>query len=283
MAHYDIYRSLGLDRSSPTGDLASELDRRIASVPQDDPAAREELTVARSILGDDGRRSLYDQRIGDPDAPDIDIDSLRQLASLNPGGDGQAAAAQPAGGGKGQQFQRHAVREVRTSFKQSRGLAIGVTAVATALVVGVAGWAFGLFGGGDEYKDARDTVGDLLDNDSEDDLRSWVQDNSTYQDRDSVISALQLDGDGSFNGLDALFGGSDLTASDVVTTEQLRMSTPEWNEDDWYEDLEDEGYTRDEIDSMLLVGVSDQEDSVKGAVLLIERDGDYQVTDVNTL
>ena len=295
MAHYDIYQSLGLERFASSTDLAQQIDDRLAAVGPGDAGAREELTVARSILGDETRRGLYDQRLDDPSAAEIDIDSLRELASLNLGGQSGGSAAS-TGSGKGQQFQQQAGQFARTagtktaeashqvqdSFKQSKGLAIIVTAVVTAVVVGVAGWALGLFGQ-TEDKAAKGLVNEMLDKNHSDDLRSWIQDNSTHQDRDEVMSTLKLSGDDSFNGMDALFGGSDLSAGTrVLDAEQLKMSLGSSSKD-FYEGAEDEGYTREEIDSTVFIAVIDKNDKPRGAVGMLERDGDFQIIAVETL
>ena len=295
MAHYDIYQSLGLERFASSTDLAQQIDDRLAAVGPGDAGAREELTVARSILGDETRRGLYDQRLDDPSAAEIDIDSLRELASLNLGGQAGGSAA-PTGSGKGQQFQQQAGQFARTagtktaeashqvqdSFKQSKGLAIIVTAVVTAVVVGVAGWALGLFGK-TEDKAAKGLVNEMLDKNNSDDLRSWIQENSTHQDRDEVMSSLKLSGDDSFNGMDALFGGSDLSAGTrVLDAEQLKMSLGSSSKD-FYEGAEDEGYTREEIDSTVFIAVIDKNDKPRGAVGMLERDGDFQIIAVETL
>ena len=295
MAHYDIYQSLGLERFASSTDLAQQIDDRLAAVGPGDAGAREELTVARSILGDETRRGLYDQRLDDPSAAEIDIDSLRELASLNLGGQAGGSAA-PTGSGKGQQFQQQAGQFARTagaktaeashqvqdSFKQSKGLAIIVTAVVTAVVVGVAGWALGLFGQ-TEDKAAKGLVNEMLDENNSDDLRSWIQDNSTHQDRDEVMSSLKLSGDDSFNGMDALFGGSDLSAGTrVLDAEQLKMSLGSYRKE-FYEEAEDKGYTREEIDSIVFIAVIDKNDKPRGAVGMLERDGDFQIIAVETL
>jgi curved DNA-binding protein CbpA len=291
MAHYDIYQSLGLDRTASTSDLARDIDSKLAATSPTDAGAQEELSTARAILGDDNRRSLYDQRLNDPTAPEIDIDSLRELAALNVGG--SAAADSP---GKGQQFQQQAgqfartagaktsaaTHQVQDSFKQSKLLAIVITAIVTAVVVGLAGWFFGLFGS-DPNKEAKGVVNELLDQDDEDDLRSWIKDNSTHEDRDSLMSSLELDDDGSFNGMDALFGGSDLKAGKLLLdSEQFRMVSG-YSKDDFYENAEENGYTEEEADSVVSISVVDENDKERGVVGLIERDGDYQITEVETV
>ena len=300
MAHYDLYQSLGLDRQASTADLARDLDDRLSCAAPDDAGMIDQLTTARAILGDDTRRGLYDQRLDDPNAAEIDIDSLHELAALNVAGSASAgagaSAAGASGAGRGQQFQQQAGQFARTagtktaeashqvqdSFKQSKGLAIIVTAVVTAVVVGVAGWALGLFGQ-TEDKAAKGLVNEMLDKNHSDDLRSWIQDNSTHQDRDEVMSTLKLSGDDSFNGMDALFGGSDLSAGTrVLDAEQLKMSLGSSSKD-FYEGAEDEGYTREEIDSTVFIAVIDKNDKPRGAVGMLERDGDFQIIAVETL
>lgn len=87
MAHYDIYQSLGLDRSAPTRELDRQLADRLAAVAKDDAAAVDELTTARAVVGNDTRKALYDQRLDDPNAEDIDVASLKDLAALDVGDD----------------------------------------------------------------------------------------------------------------------------------------------------------------------------------------------------
>lgn len=292
MAHYDLYQSLGLNRNASTTQLAAEIDYRLADSSRNDPSGNEELSTARAVLGNDTRRSLYDQRLADPGAPEIDIAALRELASLDVADSGGTGGAGATGGGR--QFQQQAGqfarqaggratetgRQVQDSFKQSNLLAIAITAVVTAVVVGLAGWMLGLFGG-DDHRSAKSTVNDMLDHNDADELQSWIQDNSTYQDRDDVLSTLRLSGSGSFSGMDSLFGGTNLSAGDgTVGMEQLQMSVGAWDTDEWFEELESDGYSREEIESLVAVSVVDG-DEIVGSVMMLERDGDHQVVDVS--
>lgn len=86
MAHYNLYDSLRLDRAKDPAALAQEIDQRIQSGNTWNPGGLEELQVARAVLGDPYRRSAYDQRLNDPNAPAMTPDSLRQLAHMNIGG-----------------------------------------------------------------------------------------------------------------------------------------------------------------------------------------------------
>jgi hypothetical protein len=279
MAHYDLYQSLDLSRSTPSDELITQIDAKLAATPDGDAGMRDQLTTARAILGDETRRSLYDHRLDDPAAPEIGVVSLRELAALNTG---DASGTGGAGGTDG--FPRQAGRVahwVEGSFKQSDMLAIGITAVVTALVVGVSGWALGLFGGG-AHSAPRAVVNDMLSQSSEDDLRSWALENTTHEDRDAVMSSLRLSDGQTFNGMDVLFGGRDLQASsEALGVEYLKMFAMQDTED-IYDGLEDEGYSREEVDSVVIIGVVDGDGENHGGITLIERDGDYLVTDVKT-
>lgn len=297
MAHYDLYQSLGLSRQSSTPALGRELDGRLAQAPAGDVSTRDQLTVARAILGDDTRRSLYDQRLNDATAPEIDVESLRDLAAMSTGRDGTTNTVATGGGvGTEDQAQRQtgqfvrqagsrvtaAGHQVQDSFKQSNLLAITITAVVTAVIVGLAGWASGLFGGGDQFKASKSVVNDMLSKEDPDDLREWVRKNSIVQDRDEVLSSLNLEDGQSFNGMDAVFGGSDLKASDtVLTVEQMRLNVMEDSES-FYDGIEDGGYTREEVDSLTVVGIADGSDDPRGSALLMKRDGDYQLAAIFT-
>lgn len=297
MAHYDLYQSLGLSRQSSTPALGRELDGRLAQAPAGDVSTRDQLTVARAILGDDTRRSLYDQRLNDATAPEIDVESLRDLAAMSTGRDGTTNTVATGGGvGTEDQAQRQtgqfvrqagsrvtaAGHQVQDSFKQSNLLAITITAVVTAVIVGLAGWASGLFGGGEQFKASKSVVNDMLSKEDPDDLREWVRMNSIVQDRDEVLSSLNLEDGQSFNGMDAVFGGSDLKASDtVLTVEQMKLNVMEDSES-FYDGIEDGGYTREEVDSLTVVGIADGSDDPRGSALLMKRDGDYQLAAIFT-
>lgn len=287
MAHYDIYQSLGLARSTPTGELDRQLADRLEAVPQDDAAAVDELTTARAVVGNDTRRSLYDQRLDDPNAEDIDVASLKELAALQVDG--------PAGNGR--QFQQQAGqfartagakatgagRQVKDSFTQSKGLAIGITAVVTAVVVLLVGWGIGsLTGGGSgvkEDKDAIALVDDLLEQNTSEDLRSWLRENTAYQFRDEIMEGMNV-GDGnsdSFNGMDAFFSGSGLHAK---TTLNVGEQLPGGTGVDESEDLAAMGLSEEEADSRLIVGVAKDSGNYGGLVALVEQGGNLKVLNI---
>ena len=96
MAHHNFYDSLGLDRGKDAETLGKVIDERLNSQSLND-AARDELQVARRILGDPGRRKIYDTRLDDPTAPTIDVPALRQMAAADPGSAGAShSSAAPA-------------------------------------------------------------------------------------------------------------------------------------------------------------------------------------------
>lgn len=83
MSHYNLYNSLGLNRSQSAESIDYEIEQRINSGFTYNPGGVDELQVARQILGDPTRRAMYDSRLDDPLAPEITVDALRQLAALN--------------------------------------------------------------------------------------------------------------------------------------------------------------------------------------------------------
>lgn len=293
MAHYDLYQSLGLDRQASTDDLARDLDARKASADPGDAGLADQLSTARAILGDGTRRGLYDQRLDDPTAPEIDVNSLHELAALDVSavaGAGFGAAAP----GKGQQFQQQAgqfarsagartaeaSQQVKSSFKQSKDLAIGVTALVTAVVVLLGGWGIGkIFGGDDQpdISDAQGTVDTFLEQDNADDLRSWLNDNTPHQSREDVLYTMGADEE--FSGMDSFFGASSLEAGTGVAFEQSVIFFGS-DIDSFYEEAEDEGFSREEIDSTVVIGVKDGSGNYKGQVTVIKIDGDYKVGSV---
>ncbi|MGP9759822.1 hypothetical protein [Corynebacterium sp. AOP12-C2-36] len=288
MAHYDIYQSLGLDRSAPTGELDRVLADRMAATPQDDAAALDELTTARAVVGNDTRRSLYDQRLGDPNAEDIDVASLKELAALDVG---PPAGQQGEQGQQGQavQFARNAGdkagaagRQVQDSFRQSKGLAIGITAVVTAVVVLLVGWGLGALTGGDSGQqddpDAIALVDDMLDHSDSDELRTWLRENTTYQYRDELMQAMNV-GEGrssSFSGMDSLFSGGGLHAQTSINPEHMAVLGGGAD----FESFVDDGFSEEEAKSRRIVGIADSSGDYKGMVAIIEQGGDLKIFNV---
>lgn len=78
----DFYAALGLDRAASPRDLAAELSRRIGQTPPG--PARTHLEQARAVLGDPGKRRIYDARLNNPQAPPWTPEELHNLAMAAP-------------------------------------------------------------------------------------------------------------------------------------------------------------------------------------------------------
>lgn len=83
MSHYNLYSSLGLDRSQSAESIEYEIEQRINAGLINNPGGLDELQVAQRVLGDPERRAIYDRRLDDPYAPEITVDALRQLATTD--------------------------------------------------------------------------------------------------------------------------------------------------------------------------------------------------------
>ncbi|GAA4746279.1 hypothetical protein [Gordonia alkaliphila] len=74
----DFYAALGLDRAASPRNLVAELTRRIGQTPPG--PARIPLEQARAVLGDLGKRRVYDARLNNPQAHPWTPDELHNLA-----------------------------------------------------------------------------------------------------------------------------------------------------------------------------------------------------------
>ncbi|GAC78790.1 hypothetical protein SAMN04488550_2918 [Gordonia malaquae] len=90
----DYYASLGLDSRAPSHALLAQLSHRISQTtigPE-----RHLMEQARAILGDVGKKQVYDQRLTNPHAKPWTPDELHELARAQPG--------RPAASGLGAQL-----------------------------------------------------------------------------------------------------------------------------------------------------------------------------------
>lgn len=78
--HYNLYEDLDLHRAAGPEELRQALSARLAALNPDDDVNRDKLTVATSVLGEPHRRALYDRELDDPNAPEITIRRLREIA-----------------------------------------------------------------------------------------------------------------------------------------------------------------------------------------------------------
>lgn len=129
MAHHNFYDSLGLDRGKDAETLGKVIDERLNSQSLND-ATRDELQVARRILGDPGRRKIYDTRLDDPTAPTIDVPALRQMAAADPGSAG-ASNSNAAPSQSSQSAQSSQPAQSAQASSQAASAAPGTNSAAT--------------------------------------------------------------------------------------------------------------------------------------------------------
>lgn len=82
MGHLDLYSMLSLDRSRTAAQLRHDIDTMRGSYSALSPRQKYEIELARSILGDSHRRSVYDIQLNNPSAPTITYDALHQLTKI---------------------------------------------------------------------------------------------------------------------------------------------------------------------------------------------------------
>lgn len=272
MGHYDLYSSLGLDRSAPPDALAAELGQRIAWAQSQNPAALEELTCAWTILGDAARRTTYDRMLDNPAGPPVTADTLRQLAASAPGGGLSGPTNSPSGG-------RGALR-------------ILVPVVALLVGLGLGAGAMALFAGGDGGPGHVISTGDreavesmtqeFIALGSSDEAADWAEDHFDRRVRDELTEELGASGSlRDFTGMEDLFGGSGLSSgsatefSSVVAYEAAASGT---SLQDALDALSSEpNFRADEMASSLMVPVLDRSDRALGFVVFIDNGDDYRV------
>lgn len=277
MAHYDLYNSLGLDRSADPATLAQELDNRINSGIATNPGGIEELRIARDILGDPQRRSLYDQKLDDVNAPEINIAALRDLAQANFGGASAGAAASAGAvasaagtqrllGQQGQPSQPQgeqgpsAFDKGRDTFNEyskmaqdrlnpamektkseiarsSKGVILG-TAVATALVMLLIwGLVAGIGGGDRNASKAQKLTNEFLELRTNDETERWLIDNALSDLRSAILDGLKVN-DG-YSGVDNYFKASDPQAGEVMDVKDFSRFFAKTDDESYERQLKD--------------------------------------------
>lgn len=85
MNHYNLYNSLGLDPEASSEELAQKIQQRIIDGDTSNQGGAEELNLAREILGNPEKRSMYDRRLADQNSAPMNVESLRSLAARQVG------------------------------------------------------------------------------------------------------------------------------------------------------------------------------------------------------
>lgn len=85
MSHYNLYNSLGLDPEASSEELAQKIQQRIIDGDTSNQGGAEELNLAREILGNPEKRSMYDRRLADQNSAPMNVESLRSLAARQVG------------------------------------------------------------------------------------------------------------------------------------------------------------------------------------------------------
>lgn len=255
LSHYNLYESLNLDSSASSNEIVSVLDTRIQEGNLDNLGGIEEVKLAKQILGDSEKRAKYDDRLADPAAPEITVDTIRDLAALGAGASNAANAnaqhqdAQRARGFNSQispervaavkdTFNSAAAgaseraRDVQAEYKKSSRTAIIITAVAAFVVGGlIVGLVSSMFGGssvasgGGDYKGAEKFANSFLELRQPEETREWIIENADAADRSSMLSRLGIVEGSSYAGMDGYFGHNEMTAGKpIALTEFIRSA-----------------------------------------------------------
>lgn len=208
MAHYNLYESLGIDRGTSTQDIAEDIDKRLSTGNTSNPGGEDELQVARQVIADPSKRGMYDARLDDPNAPEIDIAALRDLAELQVSVQGQPPQPQPQPL-QFQQFQQpqqpKQPSKLQREFARSSKLALTLAAVVPLLAVLV------LFGGykgvswffGDE-REVKNLSQEFLDLRKKGETQMWLDDNVGKDTMTDAEEYFDLD-DGGYEGMNVEF------------------------------------------------------------------------------
>lgn len=118
MTHIDLYRAFGLNPGESCQTLDQQLTHRLNQADPTNPGLRRQLEITRRILGDPGRRAVYDRHLAEADAPAIDDAVLERIAAA-------PASQQPP------------MLEPKQSGPMKRFLAIGLPIVVVVVVIAV--------------------------------------------------------------------------------------------------------------------------------------------------
>lgn len=82
MAHYNLYETLHLNPYLDANSLAQSIEELKQADTLTNPGGMEELNIALAVIGNEYRKSIYDSKLQDPEAAEIGIPALRQLANM---------------------------------------------------------------------------------------------------------------------------------------------------------------------------------------------------------
>lgn len=210
MSHYDLYQALGLSRSSSSAEIVSLIDARLAAQDFSNPGGPEELHIGRAILGTEDARAFYDSKLDDPNAPQIDVMALRQIAeqvrSQHPESVPQDVPSSKPSFTQNLQKNFGDLKDkskplqdtARAEIKRSSKGVIAATAAMTAVVMLA---LFGLFsfltsGGGNELAGGEKLAEQMI-NLKEDNAQEWIRDHVSSGAISDVEEEFGL-GDGDF-------------------------------------------------------------------------------------
>lgn len=213
MAHYNLYESLGIDRSTSTQDIAEDIDKRLSTGNTSNLGGEDELQVARQVIADPTKRGMYDARLDDPSAPEIDIAALRDLGELQVPAQGQQqqSQAQPIS----QQFQQPGQPQqpqqpkqpskLKREFARSSKLALTLAAVVPLLAVLV---LFGAYKGvswffSDE-REVKNLSQEFLDLRKKGETQMWMDEHVGKEFMSDASDYFDLD-DGGYEGMNKEF------------------------------------------------------------------------------
>lgn len=268
MAHYDLYQALGLSRGADTASLVSQIDAMLSSQVATNPGGPEELQIARAILGDPSRREVYDQKLNDPLAPEINIVALRELAATNfgtPAPSSQPWQAPKSGSQSWSKMQTR-LKPALASAGSSKGV-IAVTAVATALIIALVVGLVSLVGHitSDERK-VKGLANDFLQLRTTEETELWLAHNAFSPLRDELESELDIPDD--YSGVDNTFGIRDPQAGEVIPFEPMLKAFFSFDEETM-----EAAYARDGVDAIYVVTVADRGGRDQTVRLVIIVDG----------
>lgn len=231
MAHYNLYESLGIDRSASTQDIAENIDKRLSTGNTSNPGGEDELQVARQIIADPTKRGMYDARLDDPNAPEIDIAALRDLGELQV----------PAQGQQFQQFQQpqqpKQPSKLQHEFARSSKLALTLAAVVPLLAVLV---LFGAYKGvswffGDE-REVKNLSQEFLDLRKKGETQMWLDDNVGKDAMTDAEDYFDLD-DGGYEGMNKEFDALALEPGEVTKSNDFARFVLAEDQVDRYKDF----------------------------------------------